>query len=553
LGLTQPTLLFFLIGSSRWLLGRWVGASITGGDRAIWPGVLIYGAGSAGQQLAHAVNAATQRRFIGFLDDDPALWNNTINGWRVYPREKLDFLIKSKGAKELWLAMPSISGPQRKALVEFLRLHQIRVQTLPNLSDLASGRVRVKDIRELDIDELLGREQVTPDLRLFDSDIKGKTVLVTGAGGSIGSELCRQILAVGPGKLILLDNSEYSLYKINQELGKLVLAKAGQITDTDTDTDTGTDTDTDLVVPILGSVTDDALIRRVFKTWHPDTVFHAAAYKHVPLLESNPVQGIKNNVWGTLVCARHSLEFGVSKFVLVSTDKAVRPTNIMGASKRLAELVVQAFAADSKSLRTIFTMVRFGNVIGSSGSVIPLFRTQIAGGGPVTVTHPEVTRYFMSIREAAQLVIQAGAMAQGGEVFLLDMGKPVKIAELAREIVELSGFTVRDEQNPRGDIEVKFTGLRAGEKLYEELLIGGNPQITSHPKIMKARETFRGLDELENDLEELLQGISRNDAEATRRILGQLVPEYSPAKDIVDWAHDPNPERANPVAQSNPA
>ena len=526
LGLTQPTLLFFLIGTSRWVLGRWAGASITGGDRALWPGVLIYGAGSAGQQLAHAVNAATQRRFIGFLDDDPALWNNTINGWRVYPREKLDFLIKSKGAKELWLAMPSVSGPQRKALVEFLRLHQIRVQTLPNLSDLASGRVRVKDIRELDIDELLGREQVTPDLRLFDSDIKGKTVLVTGAGGSIGSELCRQILAVGPDKLILLDNSEYSLYKINQELGKLVLAKAGQLTDTDTDTDT------DLVVPILGSVTDDALIRRVYKTCCPDTVFHAAAYKHVPLLESNPVQGIKNNVWGTLVCARHSLEFGVSKFVLVSTDKAVRPTNIMGASKRLAELVVQAFAADLKSSRTIFTMVRFGNVIGSSGSVIPLFRTQIAGGGPVTVTHPEVTRYFMSIREAAQLVIQAGAMAKGGEVFLLDMGKPVKISELAREIVELSGLTVRDEQNPRGDIEVKFTGLRAGEKLYEELLIGNNPKETFHPKIKRADEPFVLLGELLNELRSLETALDDHNVTAIYSHLKTLVTGYSIAANL---------------------
>jgi FlaA1/EpsC-like NDP-sugar epimerase len=519
LGLTQPTLLFFLIGASRWLLGGWIGASITGGDRAIWPGVLIYGAGSAGQQLAHAVNAATQRRFIGFLDDDPALWNNTINGWRVYPREKLDFLIKSKGAKELWLAMPSISGPQRKALVEFLRLHQIRVQTLPNLSDLASGRVRVKDIRELDIDELLGREQVTPDLRLFDADIKGKTVLVTGAGGSIGSELCRQILAVGPDKLILLDNSEYSLYKINQELGKLVLAKAGQLTDTDTD----------LVFPILGSVTDDVLIRRVYKTCRPDTVFHAAAYKHVPLLESNPVQGIKNNVWGTLVCARHSLEFGVSKFVLVSTDKAVRPTNIMGASKRLAELVVQAFAADSKSSRTIFTMVRFGNVIGSSGSVIPLFRRQIAGGGPVTVTHPEVTRYFMSIREAAQLVIQAGAMAKGGEVFLLDMGKPVKISELAREIVELSGFTVRDEQNPRGDIEVKFSGLRAGEKLYEELLIGNNSKDTLHPKIKRADEPFVLLGELLHELQSLETALDDHNVTAIHSRLKTLVAGYSNA------------------------
>jgi len=528
LGLTQPTLLFFLIGSSRWLLGRWVGALITGGDRAIWPGVLIYGAGSAGQQLAHAVNAATQRRFIGFLDDDPALWNNTINGWRVYPREELDFLIKSRGAKELWLAMPSISVPQRKALVEFLRLHPIRVQTLPNLSDLASGRVRVKDIRELDIDELLGREQVTPDLRLFDADIKGKTVLVTGAGGSIGTELCRQILAVGPDKLILLDNSEYSLYKINQDLGKLVLAKAGQITDTDT----GTDTDTDLVVPILGSVTDDALIRRVYKTCRPDTVFHAAAYKHVPLLESNPVQGIKNNVWGTLVCARHSLEFGVSKFVLVSTDKAVRPTNIMGASKRLAELVVQAFAADSKSSRTIFTMVRFGNVIGSSGSVIPLFRTQIAGGGPVTVTHPEVTRYFMSIREAAQLVIQAGAMAKGGEVFLLDMGKPVKISELAREIVELSGFTVRDEQNPRGEIEVKFTGLRAGEKLYEELLIGKNSKDTLHPKIKRADEPFVLLGELLDELRLLETALDDHNVTVIHSRLKTLVTGYSNANNL---------------------
>jgi FlaA1/EpsC-like NDP-sugar epimerase len=351
--------------------------------------------------------------------------------------------------------------------------------------------------------------------------------------------------------LILVDHSEYALYAIHHEL--LVTIKRQQASNNlDVDVDVDVD-DARLpfqIVPILASVTDETMMGKVFQRWQPQTVLHAAAFKHVPMVERNVSAAVFNNVWGTYICAGQAIAAGTKSFVLVSTDKAVRPTNVMGASKRLSELVVQALAASPAAAGRSFAAVRFGNVLGSSGSVVPLFRDQIANGGPVTLTHPEITRYFMTIPEASQLVLQAAGMARGGEVFVLDMGKPVRVYDLARRMIEFSGLMVKDELNPRGDIEIKVTGLRPGEKLYEELLIGGNPQTTSHSKIMKARETFIGLDELENDLRELLQAISRNDAETTRRILAQLVPEYSPAKDIVDWAHDPNPERASLVARS---
>jgi FlaA1/EpsC-like NDP-sugar epimerase len=538
IGLAQPTLLFFLVGASRWLVGRWLGQAIAKGEKASWPGVIIYGAGEAGRQLADAVAASTQRRFIAFIDDQQALWDSTIDGRKVFAPSRLAKLIAQTGATELWLAIPSMSGSERKALIESLHFQPIRVLTLPSISDLTSGKVRISDVRELNIDELLGRELVKPDMKLLDRDLRDKVVVVTGAGGSIGSELCKQIVECKPAKLLLVDHSEFSLYSIHAELVKLMRKRFDLNFE---------DAEIAPLVPLLCSVGDSAAMTKIFQTWKPHTVYHAAAYKHVPLVEHNPAQAILNNVWGTLICAQCALEVGTQKFVLVSTDKAVRPTNLMGASKRLAEMVLQALDDASSHLREpaeggrgtapIFTMVRFGNVLNSSGSVVPLFRSQITEGGPVTVTHPEVTRYFMTIPEAAQLVIQAGAMAQGGEVFVLDMGEPVKLMDLARRMVELSGFSVRDPDNPRGDIEIEITGLRPGEKLYEELLIGNDPQPTKHSRIKKAQESCLKWVQLEGELEQLNALLARNDIEALRVVMARLVSGFTPHNEIVDWIY----------------
>lgn len=408
------------------------------------------------------------------------------------------------------------------------------MRTLPSVTDLAQGKVSISDLHELDIDDLLGREPVAPNHILLAKNITGKVVLVTGAGGSIGSELCRQILAANPAKLLLIEQSEFALYAIHQELEEKLA---------------GLDVATPpVLVPLLASVQDDDRMREIMSTWHPHTVYHAAAYKHVPLVEHNPAAGIKNNVLGTLRTAQAALDAGVSDFVLISTDKAVRPTNVMGASKRLAEMALQALAASQSATQAVaggkvgtggtkFSMVRFGNVLGSSGSVVPKFRQQIRDGGPITLTHPEVTRYFMTIPEAAQLVIQAGAMAKGGDVFVLDMGQPVKIMDLARRMVELSGLTVKDEQHPEGDIEIAVTGLRPGEKLYEELLIGDNPKPTVHPRIMKAHEEFIPWAEFEAKLTALEMALNVNDVGVIRLMMQQLVAGYIPSDDIVDWVY----------------
>jgi FlaA1/EpsC-like NDP-sugar epimerase len=385
------------------------------------------------------------------------------------------------------------------------------------VTDLAQGKVSISDLRELDIDDLLGREAVMPNHILMAMNVRSKVVMVTGAGGSIGSELCRQILAVGPSKLLLIDQSEFALYAIHQELEEKMAER-------------------DIVlVPLLASVQHDDRMREIMTTWRPDTVYHAAAYKHVPLVEHNPAEGIMNNVMGTLRTAQVAAEVGVSDFVLISTDKAVRPTNIMGASKRLAEMALQALAATKP--KTKFSMVRFGNVLGSSGSVVPKFRQQIRDGGPITLTHPDITRYFMTIPEASQLVIQAGAMAKGGDVFVLDMGEPVRIVDLAHRMVELSGLTVKDEQNPEGDIEIEITGLRPGEKLFEELLIGDNPKPTTHSRIMKAHEEFMPWHVLSDKLKALEMALKVNDVSVIRLMLLQLVTGYAPSDDIVDWVY----------------
>lgn len=524
IGFIQPILLFLLVGGSRAAARVWLGGLYNKLLRkSSLPKALIYGAGSAGRQLASAMVNSPEIRVVGFLDDDDRLHGHVLNGLPIYNPEDLSEIVAESGVTDVLLALPSVSSHRRNEILNSLKPLRIAIRTLPGLSDIATGKVSLSDIRDLDIDDLLGREPVTPNQILLSKNIVGKVVLVTGAGGSIGSELCRQILSVGPAKLLLIEQSEFALYNVHHEL--MVRLAGGQ-----SNSESAVNP---ILVPLLASVQDKERMREIMSTWHPDTVYHAAAYKHVPLVEHNPAEGIKNNVLGTLCTAEAAAESGVSDFVLISTDKAVRPTNIMGASKRLAELVLQAMAANMHD--TKFCMVRFGNVLGSSGSVVPKFRQQIRDGGPITLTHPQITRYFMTIPEAAQLVIQAGAMAKGGDVFVLDMGQPVKIADLARRMVELSGLTVRDDAQPNGDIEIAITGLRPGEKLYEELLIGDNPSPTFHPRIMKAHEDFMAWPELMEHLGSLSIALEINDVNVIRLMMSRLVSGYTPSTEIVDW------------------
>lgn len=533
-GILQPIIFLLLVGASRWLVRLWLGGRIAQSpDKSEWPNVLIYGAGEAGRQLAAGLANARGWNLVGFLDGDRNLWGGSIDGHRVYDPATVRAVVERKSVSELWLAMPAMTAARRRELIESIRSIPVHVRSLPTITDLASGRVKLSDIQELDVNDLLGRDPVEPHGLLLNRSVRGKTVLVTGAGGSIGSELCRQIVALEPARLILVDNSEHALYSIHRELlGTLQRKQRSEDVDVDVDLDVAF---ADKLIPILASVTDENAMGKVFGHFSPQTVFHAAAYKHVPMVERNIAAAVWNNAWGTNVCAQQALAFGTETFMLVSTDKAVRPTNVMGATKRVAELVVQAMAASLNRSSRSFAAVRFGNVLGSSGSVVPLFREQIANGGPVTLTHAEVTRYFMTIPEAAQLVLQAAGMAKGGEVFVLDMGKPVKIYDLARRMIEFSGQTVRDELNPRGTVEIRVTGLRPGEKLYEELLIGGDPEATAHPKILKARENSMKRDALEAKLLVLQGLIESNHSVGIRQLLAQLVPEYSPANDTVDW------------------
>lgn len=517
-GIIQPILLLLFVGASRALVQVWLGDQyLQILKRASRPRVLIYGAGKTGRQLASAMVNSQKMRMAGFLDDDTRLHGLVLNGQPIYRPADLEHLTTTLNVSDVLLAMPSLSRRRRNEILNQVRSARVAVRTLPSVNDLAEGKVSISDLRELDIEDLLGREPVAPDSVLLAKNIAGKVVLVTGAGGSIGSELCRQIVAAAPAKLLLIEQSEFALYAIHEEL-------AEQLAGLET-----------ALVPLLASVQDNDRMREIMSTWHPNTVYHAAAYKHVPLVEHNPAAGIKNNVLGTLRTAKAAIEGGVADFVLISTDKAVRPTNVMGASKRLAEMALQALATNCTS--TKFCMVRFGNVLGSSGSVVPRFRQQIRDGGPITLTHPDVTRYFMTIPEAAQLVIQAGAMANRGDVFVLDMGKPVKIIELARRMVELSGLTVKDTQNPDGDIEIEVTGLRPGEKLYEELLIGDNPEPTGHSRIMKAREEFIPWAEFEAKLNALEVALHSNEVGAIRVMMQRLVAGYIPKDDIMDWVY----------------
>ncbi len=540
IGVTQPILFFILIGASRYLARYWLG-SVCRAQKPLsrtQPIALIYGAGSAGRQLAAGLTNQQEMLVKGFVDEDPHLWGNAINGVSVYSNDRLQDLIHKLGITDVLLAIPSASQERRNEIISSLNGCGVRVRTLPGLADFVSGLVRISDLHDLDMNDLLGRAAVPPEIGLLEKNIRNKVVLVTGAGGSIGSELCRQIIKFSPKSLILIDSSEHALYVIYEELKRTII----ELEDVHLESDGNNPSDVSLpsflnLVPCLASVRDANLLLKIFRVHQPATVFHAAAYKHVPLVEQNPAEGIRNNVFGTFNCAQVSLECGVSNFVLVSTDKAVRPTNIMGASKRIAELVLQAMAqiADNEDRSTNFSMVRFGNVLGSSGSVAPLFGAQIAAGGPITLTHSEVTRYFMTIPEAAQLVIQSSAMAVGGDVFVLDMGEPVRIYDLAVKMIYLSGLLVKDEAHPHGDIEIKVTGLRPGEKLYEELVIGDNPQPTTHPKIMKAHEEFLSWDDLQQELEKLNTALDACDANLIRGMLKKLVPGYKPNSDSVDW------------------
>ena len=528
MGILQPLIFLLLVGTSRAMARFWLAGQFGSRASGARGRLLIYGAGSAGVQTAAALRSGHHPYALaGFIDDDPQKVGRSINDLRVFSPAQLPALLARERVTDILLALPSTSRQRSYQIIASLQPLPVHIRTLPGLADLASGRVTVADFHELDIEDLLGREPVPPQPAMLHRALAGKSILVTGAGGSIGSELCRQILREGPTRLVLVDHNEFGLYTIHRELDELRAQHAP-----------GTQ-----LVPLLGNVRDATHMAAVLATHRPDTLYHAAAYKHVPLVETNPAEGIANNVLGTLTLARAAQAQGVARFVLVSTDKAVRPTSIMGASKRLAEMVLQALADQQPHLGTpgtCFAMVRFGNVLGSSGSVVPLFRQQIAAGGPITVTHEEVTRYFMTIPEAAQLVLHAGAMAEGGEVFVLDMGQPVKIIDLARRMVALSGRTVRDAGHPEGDIEILITGLRPGEKLYEELLIGDNPVGTGHPRIMKAREDFLTWPVFAPLLEQLHDATQQENTSVIQSLVKQLVHEGT-LSDRTFPAHLPKP------------
>jgi FlaA1/EpsC-like NDP-sugar epimerase len=531
-GIIQPMLLLLFVGASRALARFWLGdqyQSIL--KQSTRSRALIYGAGRTGRQLVAAMANSHEMQVVGFLDDDDRLHGHVLNGQPIYNPVDLANLASTMNISDVLLAMPSMGRKRRNEIIAQIRSARVAVRTLPSVTDLAQGKVSISDLQELDIDDLLGREPVMPNHILLAINVRNKVVMVTGAGGSIGSELCRQIMSVGPSKLLLIEQSEFALYAIHQGLEEKL---AGRNT---------------VLVPLLASVQDNDRMRDIMSTWHPDTVYHAAAYKHVPLVEHNPAEGIKNNLLGTLRTAQEAADNGVSNFVLISTDKAVRPTNIMGASKRLAEMALQALAANHPG--TNFSMVRFGNVLGSSGSVVPKFRQQIRDGGPITLTHQDVTRYFMTIPEAAQLVIQASAMAKGGDVFVLDMGESVKIMDLALRMIELSGLSLKDTQNPEGDISIEITGLRPGEKLYEELLIGDNPKPTSHSRIMKAHEVFIPWSELGPKLNALEMALNVNDVGVVRLMMQQLVSGYTPSDEIVDWVYLEQEAEALKLGYSN--
>jgi FlaA1/EpsC-like NDP-sugar epimerase len=515
IGILQPILLVFLIVSSRLTIKYLLsGNYLLKRKNYFIKKVLVYGAGNAGKQLVSALENNNELKVVGFLDDDDRLHGQVLQGKIIYSPLNLNDLIETKNVKSILLALPSVSRSKRIEILKILNEKRLEVKTLPSLSDIAQGKVTLSDIKDLDLEDILNRDLVMPNTELLTKNINSKVVLVTGAGGSIGSELCRQIIKLSPQKLLLLELNEFSLYKIYEELK--VLNKNLKI------------------IPLLVNVQDFMKLSEIFKTFKVDTVYHAAAYKHVTLVEENIFEGIINNVYATIAVAKAALSQSVTNFVFISSDKAVRPTNVMGASKRLAELCVQGLYRGQKKNKIKMCMVRFGNVLESSGSVIPKFKKQIKDGGPITLTHPDVTRYFMTVTEASQLVIQAGAMSEDCDVFILDMGQSVKIKDLIYRIVKLSGLTVKDEKNKDGDIEIKITGLRPGEKLYEELLLGDNPQKTKHPKIKKAQDPFIPFDQLEADLDILKILLDSNKVVEVKEMLGKIVKTYQSNSKIVD-------------------
>ncbi|HDY7916686.1 TPA: polysaccharide biosynthesis protein [Vibrio vulnificus] len=510
------TFLALLCGGARMMVRSLiVQASRKGCER-----VLIYGAGSTGRQLAIALRNAETYQVKGFIDNDPSLENTIIQGLTVHSSQQISRLVEKQEIEKILLAMPRATRSERKAIIDGLLHLPVEVLTVPDFKDIVNGNATVDELKDVAIEDLLGRDPVEPNPELMKANIHGKVVMVTGAGGSIGSELCRQIVRQKPKTLILFELSEYGLYEIDKELSGMVEAMQLEVE----------------IIPLLGSAQRINRLSATMRAFGVQTVYHAAAYKHVPLVEYNVVEGVRNNVFGTYYCAKAAIEAGVESFVLISTDKAVRPTNVMGTSKRMAELALQALAAkeNDKVNGTRFCMVRFGNVLGSSGSVIPLFKRQIEEGQAITVTHPDIIRYFMTIPEAAQLVIQAGAMGKGGDVFVLDMGEPVKIVDLAKNLIQLSGLEVKSSDNPNGDIEIKFTGLRPGEKLYEELLIGDNVEGTDHERIMTANEQFLPLEEFNQILDNLDKACHEFDHETIRQILLETPTGFNPTDGIGD-------------------
>ena len=515
IGIIQPMLLFFGIVTSRLFIRYLLDGNYFFQDKSKFlKKVLVYGAGSAGRQLVSALENSHELKVVGLLDDNPQLHGQILQGQKIYSSLKLRDLIKSKEVRLVLFAIPSISRNKRNEILKFLNQHKVEVQTLPSIKDIIHGRVTLSDIKDLDVDDILNRNQVEPDHELLSKNIISKVVLVTGAGGSIGSELARQIIKLNPQKLLLLELNEFALYKIYEELKFL--------------------NENLKIIPLLVNIQDQLKVNEIFKTFKVDTIYHAAAYKHVPLVEENISEGVKNNIFGTLIVAKAALYQNVSNFVFISSDKAVRPTNIMGVSKRIAELCVKGLHQNSKNKNTKMSIVRFGNVLESSGSVIPKFKRQIREGGPITLTHPDVTRYFMTIVEAAQLVIQAGTMSEDCDVFVLDMGESVKIKDLIYRMIKLSGLSVKEKENLDGDIEIKIIGLRPGEKLYEELLLGDNPQKTQHKKIQKAQDPFIPFDQLEVTLNILKNLIDNNKVAEIKEMLGKIVETYHSNSKIVD-------------------
>jgi FlaA1/EpsC-like NDP-sugar epimerase len=518
IGILQPMLLFFAIVSSRLFVKYLLGGNYLFKDKSHFlKKVLVYGAGSAGRQLVSALENSNELKVVGFLDDDDRLHGQVLQGQEIYSFLKIADLIQLKEVQLVLLALPSISRSRRNEILKNLINYSLEVQTLPTVTDIIQGRVNLSDVKDLDVDDILNRDQVLPNTKLLSKNITSKVVLVTGAGGSIGSELSRQIVKQNPEKLLLLELNEFALYKIYEEL---------KIQDKNLK-----------IIPLLVNVQDQTKVNEIFKTFKADTVYHAAAYKHVPLVEENISESIKNNVFATLAVTKAALSHSVENFVLISSDKAVRPTNIMGVSKRLAELCVQGLYQNAKNNKTKMSIVRFGNVLESSGSVIPKFKIQIKNGGPITLTHSDVTRYFMTLIEASQLVIQAGAMSEDCDVYVLDMGESVKIKDLIYRIVKLSGLTVKDEDNKEGDIEIKIIGLRPGEKLYEELLLGDNPQKTQHAKIQKAQDPFIPFNELEIDLNNLKTLLDHNKVLEVKELLTKIVTTYQSNSIIVDHVY----------------